>query len=252
MAGQAFLFPKRRGVAGNVEQRATECSSGRDEHLCSIHHRVGCVDPDGLAPRRGPEFLAIGGVDDGQRPRRVDSQVGLLSDLQRHRCRMATGAIARFPERLAGLGVQRHAAGAAVQDQLVTQHQRRTCEPAESRRPDTILLNDVARPDHLAVFRIQGEDIPLATERVDDTVGDSRRRKWPVVILDAHLLVARVRVLPDDLASGYVDAEDGVGVIGVAHGVGTVTDHGHRGVANADIDLPQLFWAAFGPGDRLG
>jgi len=29
---------------------------------------------------------------------------------------------------------------------------------------------------------------------------------------------------PDDLAGGDVDAEDGVGVVGVAHGIGTVTD----------------------------
>ena len=55
-----------------------------------------------------------------------------------------------------------------------------------------------------------------------------------------------------DLAGGDVDAEDGVRVIGVAHGIGTVTDDGHRGVADADIDLPQLFRAVFRPGDRLG
>ena len=252
MAGQALLFPQRRGIAGHVEQRATECTSCRDEHLRSIHHRVGCVDPDGLASLRGPDFLAIGRVDDGQCPRGVDRQVGLLADLERHRCRMATGAHAGFPERLAGLGVERHAAGAAVQDQLVAQDERRTREAAESRRPDPVLLHDVARPDHLAVSRIQGKDISLATERVDHAVRDSRRRKRAVVFLDPDLLIAGVRMRPDDLAGGDVDAEDGVGVIGVAHGVGTVTDDGHRGVADADIDLPQLFRAVFRPVDRLG
>ncbi len=57
---------------------------------------------------------------------------------------------------------------------------------------------------------------------------------------------------PDDLAGGDVDAEDGVGVIGVAHGVGTVTDNGHGRMADADVDLPQLFGAVLRPGDRLG
>ena len=182
----------------------------------------------------------------------MDSQVGLLTDLQRHRCRMAAGAHTRLPEGLAGLGVERHAAGAAVQNQLVAQDERRTREAAESRRVHIVLLDDVPRPDHLAVSCIQGEDIPLATERIDHAVGDSRRGKRSVVVLDTDLLVARIRMRPDDLPGGDVDAEDGVRVIGVAHGVGTVTDDGHCGVADADIDLPHLFGAVFRPGDGLG
>src|SRR6188474_2845242 len=102
---------------------------------------------------------------------------------------MAAGASAGLPQRLPSLGVERHAAGAAVQDQLVTQDQRRTREPAKSRRPDVIFLDDVSRPDHLPVARIQGEHVALATERVDDTARDGWRRKRPVIVLDADLLV---------------------------------------------------------------
>src|SRR5204862_526530 len=111
---------------------------------------------------------------------------------------------------------------------------------------------DVAEPDHLSSFRIQSENIALATDRVDDTAGDSRRREWSIVILNPHLLIARIRVLPDDPASGYVDGEDGIGLIGVAHGVSMVSDYGQRRVADADVDLPNLSRATFGPDDCLG
>jgi hypothetical protein len=66
MAGQAFLVPQRLGVAGHVEQRAAECAASGDENPGFIHHRVGCVDPNGLAPWRRPHLFAIGRVDDGQ------------------------------------------------------------------------------------------------------------------------------------------------------------------------------------------
>ena len=165
---------------------------------------------------------------------------------------MATGAHSRFPKRLAGLDVQRHPAGAAVEDQLLPQDERRTGESAESRGVYPVLLHDVARPDHLAVFRIQRKEIALATERVDHAVCDRRRGKRAIVILDADLLVAGIRMRPDDLAGGDVDAEDGVRVVGVAHGIGTATDNGHCGMADADVVLPQQFWAVLWPGDCLG
>jgi hypothetical protein len=59
-------------------------------------------------------------------------------------------------------------------------------------------------------------------------------------------------VFPDDLAGADVDAEDGVDVVGVAHGVGTVADDRHGGVADPDVNLPHLSWAILRPGDVLG
>src|SRR5258708_19398310 len=99
---------------------------------------------------------------------------------------MTAGTDARFPKRLTGLGVERHAAWESVQDQFVTENQRRARETAECRRFGAIVLNDVASPNYLAAFRIECEDIALATERIHDTVCHSRPRQPPPLILDSH------------------------------------------------------------------
>src|SRR5438105_3580068 len=97
MARKALLIPERLGVARNVEQGATERSSSRHKHFCSVYDRIGRIDANGLAPGCGPKLLTIGCVDDRQLTCGMNGKMGLLPDLQRYRRRIPTLAVTGLP-----------------------------------------------------------------------------------------------------------------------------------------------------------
>src|ERR1051325_7293666 len=138
-----------------------------------------------------------------------EDELPFAADLVDHRRRI-TGLVGRegLPDFLAGVLVEgdRDRALAADQADEAIAVEERMAGEAPHRNGEIILLEQVLRPEHGPLVSIVTVEMPHGAERVDLAAGDKGRGARAGGVAD--LIGAIVFVLPDDLAVGFVQAED--------------------------------------------
>ena len=237
--GEEILVVPDAGHAVALELeagRARRVAGGNDDAIAN-DDGVGGVDIELGRPRVGPDFAAAFGFHGDERAAGEEQHGAAHAGAEgqgRGVARLAGG----FPDDLAGGFLKGRARAAGIEQEEIPLDHGRTAEAPVVGFVHGEFVHDVARPEHRAFLRVEGEEIALAAEGIDHVALDRGRGAGAALIV-IRAERARVGVPPEDLAGGGIEGGDAVLPGRVAHGEGASAGDGEGGETQADIGAPE-------------